>query len=208
MRAGNRRKIADSVRSVCLKRYTGICLAECLADKRNFPVFRTRFFSINGKINLSAAGISFNIDRSVRIIRKFQVFGRSCNRRIHGRFHISNDHRMVKPFVHLQLRKDHRIVKRRGNLADSAAVSLYGRSVFVRSCQFIAVFGIKRTDCFIYGELFSRIYHRTVDLRSAVLYVFRSSCGGRTVIRMERSEHVFYFGQLFFSSLRFRHFRL
>ncbi len=53
---------------------------------------------------------------------------------------------MVKPFVHLQLRKDHRIVKRRGNLADSAAVSLYGRSVFVRSCQFIAVFGIKWTD--------------------------------------------------------------
>ena len=101
-------------------------------------------------------------------------------------------HRMVGALCHVKLGIEHRIVQCCRDLTHAAAVRLYGRTVLICARQFVSVFRIKRCDRRVYGKLFARIQHGSIDLAHRVFDVCDTGCGRITEIRVVGSKNILY----------------
>ena len=178
---------------------------QCLTDIFDGPVFIPGLFAVNIKGQISVRKYTLYIDRCFIIIFKFQVFYIICDRSIHRRFHVIDQHGMRHTLCNLYLCQKQRIVKRGRDLTDSATHSLNHLAVLIRSALGVTIFLGIRLHCCIGGKFFSRLHQMTADMVGSRLNI---DCLGRSVvpvIGLERSQHIRQFFQIGRLNLRLRH---
>ena len=125
----------------------GIRLTQGLAPERNRTVRISGLMTINGKIQRSLIPHTINIDRSICIIGKYKIHQAFCNGCILGRIHIGDQHGMIVTLVHLKFCFQDRIIKGRGNLTDTTAISVHHLAALIGGSRIIAVIRIERCYC-------------------------------------------------------------
>ena len=141
--------------------------AQRLRDILYLPVRRAGFLPVNRKGNLLVFRIALHINGSAVIVPYLQILDRTCDRRVHRRFHIGHNHGMILALHDLKLCLQSRIVQSCGNLAHAAADAVNHLAVGIGGCPFVSVGGGKRLKALVSGENLPGHQNPAVDLRCA-----------------------------------------
>ena len=147
--------------------------------------------AIDGKMQGASIRARLNVNRRIGVVHEFQVFQSFCNRRIHRRIHIVDNHGMAVPLRHLKFRFQNRNIKRCGNLADTAAVRIDDLAHLIRCRQCITIFRIKRHNDRLYGKFLARLYQRSVNLLCADCDILFSAARTVAILRRTLAEQIF-----------------